>query len=88
MRLCFVYIHECYPVYICLLCIGKSSGSEYDSDGVPLWRKAQAAERRSRGSGGGDNSSSGEVEYGEGRSGDDCVRDELDRLLGRNRRNT
>ena len=65
-------------------CVGKSSGSEYDSDGVPLWRKAQAAERRS---GGGD-SGSGEVEYGEGRSGDDCVREELDRLLGRNRRNT
>ena len=76
-------------IYIYLyirVCIGKSSGSEYDSDGVPLWRKAQAAERRSRGSGGGEGSG-GEVEYGEKRSGDDCVRDELDRLLGRNRRN-
>lgn len=57
---------------------GKSSGKEYDSDGVPLWRKAQAEQRRGRGT---------ESVAPPPRTAEmdinDAIREELDRLFGK-----
>lgn len=59
---------------------GRSSGKEYDEDGVPLWRKRQAEQRRARGS------EAATPPPVSGADVDEAFREELERLLGINKK--